>query len=200
VDGTADDGTDNVRYLYGPEPSTGRHQGSDPSGTVRVEIDDDARHARVSFAAGWRDGVGVPGLGPAVEQAVGAAAAARLRARAAAPSASPPDPQLDRPSGSPAEVVDDAWRDLREFQVRLAQLNDLVITVSGPDDRVRVTIRGGRLVAVDPDLRWASTASDAELTDHLQKALRAALATVAALPERALDGCPGLRARLVGPP
>lgn len=200
-----DDTVDNVRYLHaapaaGPVAPLGPHRGADRSGTVQVEIDDGARDALVSFAAGWRERVGTGGLGVAVEQAVEQSVVARAGAWAAGPPAvADPPPLADRPPGSPAEVVADAWRDLREFQVRLAQLHDTAVTVTDAAGRVSVTVRGGRVVAVAPDPSWAAGADDGALTDRLGEALRAGLAVIDGLPGRALDDSPLLRGRLPEP-
>jgi hypothetical protein len=198
---------DNVRYLHGsrpgavapgfPRPPGSGHEGADPSHTVHVRIDDAACDAQVSLDPGWRTRVGVRGLGAAVAQAFGAAVAARLEAwAAAAPAPAPaaaPLPSAARPG---PEAAAQAWRDLREFQVRMAELHDAATEVADPGARVRVTVRGGQVVAVQPEPRWAATARDADLVMHSAQALRAALAAAAALPDRALVGCPELRARL----
>jgi len=125
--------------------------------------------------------------------------AARATAWATRPPAvADPPPRADRPSGGPADVVAEAWRDLRKFQVRLAQLHDTAVTVADPADRVSVTVRGGRLVAVTPDPSWTEGAGDVDLADRLGEALRAGLAAVDGLPGRALDASPLLRGRLPG--
>jgi hypothetical protein len=196
-----DDTVDNVRHLPAPRPvepapPRGPHRGTDPSDAVSVEIDDAARDVRVALAVGWRDRIGADRLGEAVAQAVTGAVAVRAAAWAAGepaplPGADPPP----RPAGSPAEVVDGAWRDLREIQVRLAQLYDTAVTVTDPAGQVRITVRGGQLVSIAPAVPWAETADDADLADRLADALRAALAAVGDLPERAL-GSPRQRGRL----
>ena len=199
-----DDTVDNIRRLpapppVGPVPARGPHRGADPSDTVSVEIDDAARDVRVVLAAGWRDRVGAEQLGDAVAMATTGAVTARVAAWAASGSAPPavPDPRpAPRPEGSPAEVVEKAWRDVREFQVRLAQLYDTAVTVSDPAGRVRITVRGGQLVSIAPAGPWAEAADDADLAARLGDALRAALAQVGDLPERALAGTPPQPGRL----
>jgi hypothetical protein len=201
-----DDTVDNVRYLHaasaaGPVAPRGPHRGTDRSGAVQVEIDDTARDARLSLAGGWRDRIGVARLGEAVVQAVEQAVAARAAAWAAgSPAVADPPSLTDRPPGSPPEVIAGAWRDLREFQVRLAQLHDTAVTVTGSAGRVAVTVRGGCLVGVAPDPSWATGARDADLADRLGEALRAGLTAIDDLPGRALGGSPLLRGRLPGQP
>jgi hypothetical protein len=183
-------------------PPDGRHSGEDGSGRVRVELDGAARDATVVLADGWRSAVPLAGLAGAVLQAFSAATTARLAAWAAAPAAPsdqgpPPSPQASRLA---TDSLSRAWRDLREFRLRLTTLHAATETVSSPGRRAVVTVAVGQPVSLDLDPEWLRTATTRDLERHIGQALRAALARIATLPERALEGCPDLRAFLSGSP
>jgi DNA-binding protein YbaB len=194
-------------------PPDGRYPGEDGSGQVRVEVDGAAREVAVVLADGWRSTIGPDGLAAAVLQAFSAATTARLTAWATAPAtagSSPPSPgepeqppvQPPRPQASRVTLdsLSRAWRDLREFRLRLTALHAATETVSSPGRLAVVTVAGGQLVSLDLDPDWLRTATSRDLERHIRLALRAALATIAALPERALEGCPDLQALLSGIP
>ena len=177
-----------------------RSRGTDPSATVTVEIDAAARDAQLDLVEGWRSQVGVHRLGPAVVEAFTAATTARLADCAAwtgpvrVPATEEPQPRQS--SAAEVQALGRAWRDLREFRIRLAELRSTDTTVTAAGGRVRATIRDGRLLAVELDGPWSTTASDADLAVHTGRALRAALRSVDEVPERALAACPDLRALL----
>jgi hypothetical protein len=181
-----------------------RYRGADPSAPVIVEIDATAHDAQLVLLEGWRTQVGVHRLGPAVVQAFTAATTARLAAWAATGpewtasccSSAGDGPQRERSLADEVQAPDRAWRDLREFRIRLAELRSTDITVTAGGGRVRATVRDGRLLAVELDRSWSSTASDADVAVQVGRALRAALFTVDEVPGRALDACPDLRALL----
>jgi hypothetical protein len=174
----------------------GHHRGTDRSGTVGVEIGAGSVDARLVLVAGWRRRVGLRDLGRAVVEAFDGALAGHLVAPAAAPAGAAPVPGG---ATDDAAVLDRAWREMREFRSRLAELVGDPVTVTDARGRVRAVVGGGRLAGVELDPRWAARATDAELAEHVEQALRSAAAAVAGLPVRALDGCPNLRAVLGRP-
>ena len=193
-------------------PPDGRYWGEDDSGRVRVEVDGAARDVAVVLAGGWRSTVGPEGLAAAVLEAFSAATTARLTAWATAPAtegtSSPPPEQTQLPVQAPwpqasrvtVGSLSRAWSDLREFQRRLTTLHAATETVSSPGRLAVVTVAGGQPVGLDLDPDRLRTATSRDLECHIGHALRAALATIAALPERALEGCPDLQALLSGTP
>lgn len=183
-------------------PPDDRYSGEDSSGRVRVEVDGAASDVAVVLADGWRAAVPRAGLAGAVLQAFSAATTARLTAWATAPTAPreqdrPAWPQASWPT---ADSLSRAWRDLREFRLRLTSLHAATETVSSPGRQVVVTIAGGQPVGLELDPEWLRTATSQDLERHIGHALRAALARIATLPERALEGCPDLQALLSGSP
>lgn len=190
--------------IQGPEPEA-RYRGRDGSGLVQVEVDGAARHVAVLLAPGWRRTIGGPGLGAAVLAAFGAASTARLTAwaeRAAdrrQPDGAPASAMVASQAQRPPEVIASlaqAWRDLREYQLRLTELSAAAGTTAGPGRNVVVTVRAGQIagIVVAPD--WVRTATDTDVERATGQTLRAALDDLARLPERALEGCPALRAVL----
>jgi hypothetical protein len=189
-----------------PDPRA-RYRGTDPSTTVTVEIDGAVRDARVGLGRGWRRALSPDRLGPAVSHAFAAATTARLEAWAATTTPTAPPPVAPAPSVTtePAsrDVVDRlgrAWRDLHEFGLRLTELHQSTQTVFSPGRHAAATVRGGQIVSVDLDRTWRRHAPDADLEHHLTAVLNAALAAVAAVPKRALEGCPDLADVLAGHP
>lgn len=181
------------------------HVGTDPTDTVRVRIDGTATDAQVTLEPGWRTELPPDRLGDAVRQAFTAATVARLAAWAEGPSptaARPPTPRGAGGSRPPTrEAVDAlarAWRDVREFALRLTELNAAVRTAASPGALATATVRGGQLVALDVQPAWGRVADDDDLEHHLGHALRAALNLIATTPQQALDGCPDLVAALAG--
>jgi len=192
-----------LEYARAGVPSTtNRYRGADSSGRVAVEIDTGGQDARMVLEEGWRTEVGVRGLGPAVVEAFTAAATVRLGVWAATapsswmPAAARHDPEKHRSLAEEAEALGRAWRDLGEFQIRLAELQGACTTVTDAGRRVRATVRDGRLLAVELDGSWSAAAPDADLVVHVGAALRAALHALHDVPDRALDSCPNLRAVL----
>jgi DNA-binding protein YbaB len=194
-------------------PPDARYSGEDSSGRVQVEIDGAARDVAVALADGWRSAVGSEGLASAVLQAFSAATTARLTAWATAPAtegtgpvapAEPGQPPMQLPSPQERQLTADslsrAWRDLREFRLRLTTLHRATDTVSSPGRLAVVTVAGGQLLSLELDPDWLRTATSQDLERHIGHALRAALAMIAALPERALEGCPDLQALLARSP
>lgn len=173
----------------------GRYSGEDGTGRVHVELDGAARDVAVALDDGWRSAVVPDGLAAAVLQAFSAAAAARLTAWATAPFGESGRPRSRRPSTGPSSR---AWRDLREFRRRLTALHDIADTAASPGRLVVATVRAGMLVGLELDPHWLRTAATTDVERHVGHALRAALALIAALPERALEGCPDLAAVLAG--
>jgi hypothetical protein len=178
-------------------PPDARYAGADGSGRVRVELDGAARDAAVVLEPGWRSAVGTDGLGAAVLEAVSAATSARLTAWVSAPAARVQPSRTDRPG---VETMSRAWHELREFRQRLTTLHATTESVSSPRRRVVVTVAAGRLAGVEIDPAWQRAATTRDLQHHIEHALRAALALITTLPERALDGYPALRALLAGTP
>ena len=177
----------------------GWYGGADASGAVRVRLDAGGGDVAVELERGWRTRVGADGLGRAVVQAFAAACAARLAAWATGPARRPvdgvapdaaPGPTSAAAAGERVRAVLRARRDLPEYARRLAELHRAPAAVTSPCGRVRVTVAAGQVVAVEPDAAWIVTAGDP--APALTGGLRAALRTVAAVPERALDGCPDL--------
>jgi hypothetical protein len=189
-----------------------RFVGADRTGLVQVELDGTAREVDVHLAGGWRSRVGIQDLGAAVVQAFAAAAVERLSEWAA--GAHPADlgggvgaGSLQASEGGAwagpleagAALVLRAWRDVREYQVRLDELHASARRVAGPDGQVVVTVRGGQLVDVELNPAWwRASVSVADLEQSLGKALCAGLAAIANTPDLALAGCPDLQALLTG--
>ncbi len=147
---------------------------------------------------GWRSTAGPKGLSAAVLQAFSAATIARLTAWAAA-LATEQRPLPIRPPTSPAarltvDALARAQRDLREFQHRLTTLHEATETASSPGGLAVVQVARGQLVGLELDSTWLRTATSPDVERHIGHALGAALTLIAALPERALEGCPGLAA------
>lgn len=162
------------------------YRGTDRSGTVGVQAEAGSVEARLVLLAGWRRAVGLHGLGRAVVEAFDGALAGHLAAPSGVATAAPG-------GVTDAAVLARAWRELREFRSRLAALVGGSVTVTDPRGRVRAVVRGGRLAAVEPDPHWAARATDAELAETVEQALRGAAVAVAGLRARALGGCPNLR-------
>ncbi|MGQ0576695.1 MAG: hypothetical protein ACT4RN_21215 [Pseudonocardia sp.] len=201
--------------------ATVRHAGSDPSAQVRVEIDGTATSVRVALSPGWRAAVRPSGLGIAVLQAFTAATTARLaawaEAGALAPAGTAPlgpfasragftapaavtQPRAEPVTHADADRVRRAWRDLREFRLRLADLAATAHTVTDPARLVTVTVAASGIVAVELDAHWGAAAPDHELELHLEQALGRGVGLHATFPDRALDGCPDLRTLLDASP
>jgi hypothetical protein len=172
------------------------HRGTDRSGTVGVQVEIGSVDARLVLHAGWRRQVGLHGLGRAVVEAFDGALARHL---VAPTGVATPAPGRIAGGVTDAAVLDCAWREMREFRSRLAELVGGSSTVTDARGRVRAVVRGGRLAAVEPDPRWAARATDAELAEPVEQVLRAAAVAVAGLRARALGGCPNLRAVLGRP-
>lgn len=85
-----------------------------------------------------------------------------------------------------------AWLDLREFHEQLTALHAATRTASSPDNRARVTVRGGEIVGIELDPYWRGSVRDEDLEGHLADGLRAALTLITITPQQALDGCPDL--------
>jgi hypothetical protein len=197
----------NVRTVLAPMPPDRWYSGRDSAERVRIDLDGAARNVTVALEDGWRAAVGTAGLAPAVLQAFSAATSARLAAWAAAPGAAITSPLPDDQERGPAwptsrqltsDSLSRAWRDLREFRLRLEALHEAGETVSSPGGLVIVTIARGQLVGVDLDSDWLRTATSRDIERHVGLALRDALALIATLPERALEGCPDLAALVAG--
>jgi hypothetical protein len=188
---------DDSRHARMPWPH-GRHSGEDGTGRVRVELDCAARDVDVVLENGWRSAVGPKGLGAAVLQAFSAATIARLTAWATALATEQRLPPILPPTWPAARLTIDAlahaWRDLREFQHRLTTLHEATETVSSPGGLAVVEVARGQLVGLELDSTWLRTATSPDVERHIGHALGAALTLIAALPERALEGCPGLAA------
>ncbi|MHA6616772.1 hypothetical protein [Pseudonocardia sp. DLS-67] len=175
----------------------GRYPGEDGTRRVHVELDGAARDVAVVLDDGWRSALGPQGLAAAVLQGFSAATTARLAAWATAPFA---EPARARPHPPATASSSRAWRDLREFRHRLTTLHHATETAASPGRLVVATIRAGGLVGLELDPQWLRTAATTDVERHIGHALRAALALIAALPERALQGCPDLAAFLAGSP
>jgi DNA-binding protein YbaB len=199
----------NVQTALPSLPPDVRYSGEDGTGRVRVELDGAARDVAVGLKDGWRSAVASEGLAAAVLQAFSAATTARLTAWATAPATK----STSAPSGEPGQLPTQlpwpqanqltlyrAWRDLREFQLRLTSLHNATETAHSPGRLAVITVAGGQIVSLDLDPAWLPTATSQDLERHIGHALRAALAMIAALPERALEGCPDLAALLSGAP
>jgi hypothetical protein len=176
-------------------PRRARYCGADPTGAVQVELaDGHAPTATVRLAQHWRRTVSVSSLGPAVLAAVHAAAAARLTTWASGPSTPRPEvPTEQRTAPQDLETVTRAWRDLREFASRLTELHSSPSTIHSSGQHVAVTVQAGAITAIHVDQSLAETAQDSEIERILTDTINRAFAAIAALPERALDGCPDLR-------
>ncbi|TQM09690.1 hypothetical protein [Pseudonocardia kunmingensis] len=180
-------------------PRDGRYAGEDGSGRVRVELDSAARDVVVVLEDGWRSAVGGAGLPGAVLQAFSAATVARLTAWATGPARAHPPPRrvaIRATAGSRSR----AWHELSEFRRRLTTLHAATESVGSPGRKVIVTVAAGRLAGVEIDPAWQRIATARELEHHIGHALRGALALIATLPERTLDGYPALRALLADTP
>jgi hypothetical protein len=178
-----------------------RYSGEDGTGRIHVELDGAARDVVVVLADGWRSAVGSEGLAAAVLLAFSAASTARLIAFTTGPAAEhqrpipPPRLQANRPT---SDSLSRAWRDLREFQRRLATLHGATETASSPGGLAVATVAGGRLVGLELEPDWLADATPRDLERHIGDALRGALTLIAEVPERALEGCPDLTALLAG--
>jgi hypothetical protein len=180
------------------EPPDPPFAGADPTGSVRIRIDRSGRDVRIGLDRRWRTAVGTDRLGAAVLAALDAAALDRLASWEIGSVAQ--EPATASGNTGSADRLRRAGQDLREFRVRLAELQRTTSAVPGPGRRLTAAVRGGRIVGLDLDPAWRRTAPDAELEHHLEQALRAGLRHAAAQPERALDGCPDLVAVLAGAP
>jgi hypothetical protein len=184
-------------------PRRDRYCGADPTGAVQVEFAGGrAPTATVRLAQHWRRTVGVSSLGPAVLAAVHAAATARLTTWASGtdedqrehPSAPRPEVPVEQRTAPPdLETVTRAWRDLREFASRLTELHSAPSTIHSSGQHVAVTVQAGAITVIHVDQSLAEMAQDSEIERILTDTINRAFAAIAALPERALDGCPDLR-------
>jgi hypothetical protein len=193
-----------------PDPEA-RYQGRDGSDLVQVEVDGAARHAAVALESGWRRTIGGPALGAAILAAYTAATTARLTAWAEqaaerrdtgdggdAPAPAMVDRQVTWPRATPAMVqsLSRAFRDLREFGLRLTALHAATTTTASPGRTVVVTARAAQIVGIELAPDWLRTAGDSDIERQTGHTLRAALDDLVRLPERALEGCPDLQAVL----
>lgn len=182
------------------------------AGTVRLALHDSATDARLELLRGWRVAVGPDRLAPAVLEAFRAAALARLQDWASDPATTdalraagsdvapqPVEAGLRTPTRETVAELGRAWRDLREFGLRLASLLQTPRTVSA-GGRVTVSALGGQIVDLALDPVWRRTATDPDLAHEITATLRAALQQCAALPAQALRGCPDLAAVLARHP
>jgi hypothetical protein len=178
------------------------HLGTDSTGCVRVTLDDDAVHVEVALARDWRSSHRTEGLGPALFEAFTQAAAVRFAAWAEQPVEPDDAPEDDAavphhrlPGSGPHGVTSllRAWRDLGEFRIRLHEIHSAAATTGSPDQEVTVQVRGAAIVAVHVDRTWSRGAPDSEIERRAGQALTAALAMIADVPQRALEGCPDLR-------
>lgn len=171
-----------------------------PCGSVRVRIDGSGYDVRIGLDRQWRTVVGPDRLGAAVLAALDAAALDRLASWVSGPVAPAPVRPSAAVTPERADRLRRAGRDLREFRGRLAELQRTESRVPGPGRRVTAVLRGGQVVGLDLDPVWRRIAPDAELERHVELTLSAGLRHAAALPERALEGCPDLVAVLAGAP
>jgi hypothetical protein len=164
----------------------------DASGTVGLRLGRTDTDVRIRLERGWRAAVGPGRLGAAVLQAHGRLELARFAGWSREPVSPAPVP----PAALDAAQLGRAWQDMREFQLRLTELGATTWTVAGPGRLVSAVLRGSQVVDLDLDPQWQRIASDAELEHHIGHTLGVALGQAAALPERALNGCPDLAAVL----
>lgn len=165
---------------------------------LQVELDADARGARVRLLDGWRDAVGPDGIGPAVHAAVVATVQRRLVAAMEAGPARAPTvvPALPGTLDEQAMLVSRAVRELVDFRRHTAELAERVDLVQDAGQKVTVTVQGMQIAAVDVDADWARSASDAAVESALRTALCTGLAIAADRPGAALAGCPELESVL----
>ncbi|GAB3140947.1 hypothetical protein GCM10027290_12660 [Micromonospora sonneratiae] len=176
--------------------TAGAYAGEDPTGTVRIVLDEAGQPADVELASEWRSAVGSDGLADGVRQAWQAAVGARVTAWSeAVETSSPPAPPAGHRQPSPVDLPSDAEPgDLLGYRVQsnLSGLMSLLadaeaaldqvqrLTVgAGPataqgrsaDREVTVTISAGELIELQADPRWLAGAS----ATAVGRAIRAAL-------------------------
>lgn len=193
---------DELSLTFAPPPD--RYRGTDPAGAVQVEAGGPDSTPSIRLDAHWRRIVDTRGLGAAVLAALHAANLARLAASATraedrpqrAPGSRPAEPSGWSPSRQATrqdmESLTRAWRDLREFTHRPAELHAVPSTIHSRGRQVAVTVHHGTLVAVDVDPSWADAARGREIERIVADTVARVQAAIAAVPGRALDGCPAV--------
>jgi hypothetical protein len=180
------------------EDPTARHPGIDASGLVRVELDPAGRAVDVHVHPSWPRRLGSSGLEAALVQAFSAAGLARLATWAGAGPAVSRPAHRAREGAMTAESVLRASAELAEYRLQLRDRLAAETVSRGPAGRVVVVTRGGQVVRVELHRGWLATANPGAIGRHAAEAFRMAVDAVAALPDRALHGCPDLRALLGG--
>lgn len=187
-----------------------RFQGIDPSGAVRISLDELGRVCAVALARTWRDEVGPEGLGRAVVEAAGAAQQHSVEAwdRSTAEEA-----RLQQRPVDGQWPVEDQWpvegqwpadrRRPRHWQSEDRQMSSIAMdvtsrveaasrgmsdaalrTVEGesPEGRAIIALRAGQLVGAAFQMAWLASADRSAITEHIQAAYDSAYA-LAQLPD-----------------
>ena len=162
-----------------------RYEGVDPSGTVRISLDELGRVCEVALGRNWHDQVGADGLGRAVVEAAGAAQQrsfeawdhssaeeARLERRRSGNGQhgalqprhrQPEDRQMSSLAMDVTSRVEAASRGISDAALR---------TVEGesPGGRAIIALRAGQLIGAAFQMAWLATADRSTIAEHIQAA------------------------------
>lgn len=187
--------------------------GSDAAGAVTVTVDAAGHVVRVAPVNTWQDRVGGDGFGPAITEAIQAAAGQRLqtwldarqealRSTQPAVAPAPPPPQATMrgfPDGTEIEALVAAAAALREGAAEAA-VTPAATTVSDDRGVVTVEVVSGAVSRVSVDAAWAERSPLGTIVTTLQQAFdRAAAAEPAPVPD-VLAGLPPAARSLVDDP
>lgn len=180
-----------------------RHEGTDPSGSVRVAVDGRGRVTDVDVDATWRQRVGASGFPgalfeaytAAVRTALEAAALAAVEARSTSPSKAWPQrapeagsrPSVGPRAPAPEREVDErawlrrTWATLDGIDAQLSRLSQSNAAagpgerdVSSPDGLLTLRMRGRGVTGVTGDARLLAVADPQRLRREALAAFRAA--------------------------
>jgi DNA-binding protein YbaB len=186
--------------------------GSDSAGVVEITIGSDGAPTRVRLDSGWRQVVGITGLGAAVIAALTAAVTERLSAWAGGmapagdgrPAALDTEPYRHAELGDPSSrqsalalrdlmaLVDDVTARLPEVAQAAEAATTASVTATNGGRTVRVTTVGGMVSAVDFDEQWLRSADHQRIEQAIQEALTTSVRDCAQARLEAFAAVPGL--------
>jgi DNA-binding protein YbaB len=191
-----------------PEKLAGCH-GTDPTGTVTVELNGHGLVSKVTVGSGWRTSVGPPHLGQAILAAVAAAGEDRLAAWAravaenetAGPAAtrSPLFAAAAPPQASPS-AIQEVFDLLEKVDKEVASgtsgaiaLHTAKTSAESPGGHIRVTLTGKQISSIDIDQKWLRLANHQDISTAAHKVIRHAYAAARRNADEVLAGSAAAR-------